>query len=627
MIFEDTSGVLPFKSIITSNHIADFKFTPRFVPNLGFSQSAFWLKFNLQDSSSRQRDWVLDIAMPCLHEVDFFVVSDSSALQSVRTGFTVGKKLKNSPFRNPSMEFEGFPGTNFTIHARIKSETPIIAPVFLREKNRYIEYDRSREFLLGLYFGALLVMALYHFYLFLSTKDRGYLWLVLFIVCFGLGQMTAVYGFLSDWGTSGIGLLLRWLHVINYMAAFFGIALSRSMVQSERFSPRGDFVLKVLLLVIAVFVPLSPFMSFMAAERLLLLFNIIPLPFLVYTSIVAYRKGHLPALYYLLATSVFIAGLAAYNLMYGFDLFPFHGFIYFVPNFSFVITLTLFSMGLAHMINSFKRERERVRDQALVDLNEKMHLQEEKAIVEFELEQARKMETIGRLLNGVAHDMNNFLHPILGYAALLRKECKVNDKVVRQAENLVNATQRLQELSLTLVHASRTKPTGTAILDFNNAVGQIGSLLKHSCPRNISTVINQSKDNLTITADAGLLHGAILTLGIKAIDTMPGGGSVIISTGNIFLDESHIARQKFGIAEGSYATVSIGSTGTGIESQGLDQLFETFFTTIKDGIEARHVFTGIYNCMKAHNGCIDVYNEPGVGSGVTPFFPVEEIGG
>jgi signal transduction histidine kinase len=627
MIFEDTSGVLPLDSISNSTHTTDFKHATWFVPNLGFSHSAFWFKFDLQDSSSRKREWVLDIAMPSLHEVDFFIISDSTRPQATKTGFTVGKKLKSTPFRNPSMEFAGLPGTTFTIYARIKSETPIIAPVFIREKKRYIEYDRTREFLLGLYFGALLVMALYHFYLFLSTKDRGYLWLVLFIACYGFGQMTAVYGFLSDWGVSGLGSLLRWLHAINYLAAFFGIALSRSMVQSERSSPRGDFVLKALLFIIGVFVPLSPLMSFMAAERLLLLFNIIPLPFLVYTSIVAYRKGHQPALYYLLATSAFIAGLAVYNLMYGFDLFPFHGFIYFVPNLSFVITLTLFSMGLAHMINSFKREREKAREKALADLHEKLHLQEEKSIIERELEQARKMETIGRLLNGVAHDMNNLLHPIIGYAVLLRKECKTNDKVARQAENLVNSTQRLNELALTLVNASRTKPTGIILLDFNNAVVQIGSLLKHSCPRNVSIIVNQSKCILSIKADAGLLYGAILTLGIKVIDSMPGDGSVIISTGNTSLDESHSARRKFNVPEGSYATVSIGNTENGAEPKALDQLCELFLTTPNDGIGTGHVFAGVYNCMKEHKGCIDVYNESGIGSGITLFFPMEDCVG
>lgn len=622
MIFEDTTGVLPYNLVTDSNHISGFKQAAQLVPNLGFSQSAVWFKFNLHDSSSRQREWVLDIAMPSLHEVDFFVSSSDSLLEYVRAGFIVSKKQKSTPYRNPSVEFECSPGKYYTVYARIKSETPIIAPIFLREKNKYIEYDRTRELLLGLYFGMLLIMAFYHFFLHLSTSDRAYLWQALFITCFGLGQMTAVYGFLSDWGIFGIGSHLRWLHVINYLAAIFAIKFSCSMVLSRKFTPRSDSVLKSLQIVTIVFIPLSLFMSFGLAEHLLLLLNIVPLPFFLYSAIVAYRNGHRPALYYLFAASSFIAGLAIYNLMYGFDLLPFNTFTYFLPNLSFVITLVLFSIGLADMINTYKHERERAREQALVDLNEKIHLQEEKITVERELEKSRKMETIGRLLNGVAHDMSNLLHPILGYAVLLRKECKSNERLSRQADNLVSATERLKELSLTLVNASRAEPTGTSVIDLNNAVGQIGSLLKHSSPRNISIVVNQSKDNLTITADSGLLHGAILNVGISAIDAMPGGGSVTISTGNVILDEIHPARRMFGVAEGPYATVSIGDTSTRMEPPVLDQLLELSSSAKKDGMGTGHVLVGVCNCMKAHNGCMDVYNDSGVGSGVTLFFPM-----
>jgi signal transduction histidine kinase len=626
MIFEDTTGVLSYKSVTDSNHISDFKYSTQVVPNLGFSKSAFWFKFNLQDSSSRQREWVLDIAMPSLHEVDFFISSSDSLLESVRTGFIMSRQQKSIPYRNPAIEFECFPGKYYTIYARIKSETPIIAPIFLREKKNYIGYDRTREFLLGLYFGILLVMALYHFFLHLSTSDRAYLWQALFITCFGLGQMTAVYGFLADWGISGIGSHLRWLHVINYLAAIFAIKFSCSIVLSKKFTPRSNLVLNSLQIVTVVFIPLSLFMSFGLAENLLLVLNIVPLPFFLYSAITAYRNGHRPALYYLFAASSFIAGLAIYNLMYGFDLFPFNTFTYFLPNLTFVITLVLFSIGLADMINTYKHERDRARERALADLNEKLHLQEEKTNIERELEKSRKMETIGRLLRGVAHDMSNLLHPILGYAVLLRKECKSDARLLRQADNLVSSTERLKELSLTLVNASRAEPMGNSVIDLNKTVGQIGSLLKHSCPKNISITFNPSKDNLTIVADAGLLNGAILNVGINAIDAMPGGGSVTISAGNVILDQAHPVRQKFNVAEGPYATVSISDTSTSMASQVPDQLFESSKATKEGGLGTRNVFPGVYNCMKAHNGCMDVYNESGIGNGITMFFPMGRTG-
>lgn len=595
----------------------------RFVPNMGFSNSTYWFMFYISDQSSRQREWVLDIAMPSLHEVDFYMVDTyGKLLYDNRSGFTRNKFQKSSPFRNPTVEFSGFPGKKVTVFTRIKSETPIIAPFFLREKKKYIEYDRMREFILGLYFGALIIMALYHFYLYLSTRDKGYLWLVLFILCFGFGQMTAVYGYLSDWGIKRPTDFLPWLHFVNYLAAFFALILSRDMIKPEKYTPRCNNILKLLIITTLIVIPVSPFMSFMLAERVLLLFNILPLPFLIYSALIAYCKGHRPALFYLIAASVFIAGIAIYNLMYGFDLLPFNEFIYFVPNLSFTITLTLFSIGLADFINSIKREREQAREQALIDLNEKFRLQEEKTIIQQELEQSRKLEAIGRVMAGVAHDMNNFLNPIIGYALLLRSDCQVETKLFKHADQMVNATNRLKELASTLIDISRKKTNGIIEIDLNNAVGQIGSLLKHSCPRTISIKFNYHNENLCIPVDIGMVHGAILNVGINAIDAMPDGGAIIIATSKTFLETNHTIRRKFDIPEGNYAMVSVTDSGTGMEQDVLNQIFEPFFTTKSNGKGTGLGLVSVYNCIIAHNGCVEIESKRGVGTKVSLYFPM-----
>ncbi len=595
----------------------------RFVPNMGFSNSTYWFMFCINDNSSRQREWVLDIAMPSLHEVDFYAVDTyGKILYHTRSGFTNNKLQKSTPFRNPSIEFSGFPGKKVTVFTRIKSETPIIAPVFLREKKKYIEYDRMREFILGLYFGALIVMALYHFYLYLSTHDRGYLWLVLFILCFGFGQMTAVYGYLADWGIKKPDEFLPWLHFVNYLAAFFALLLSRDMIKPEKYTPSCNLILKILIVTTLIVIPLSPFMSFMLAERVLLLFNILPLPFFIYSALIAYRKGHRPALFYLIAASVFIAGIAIYNLMYGFDLLPFNEFTYFVPNLSFTITLTLFSIGLADFINSIKREREQAREQALIDLNEKLRLQEEKTIIQQELEQSRKLEAIGRVMAGVAHDMNNFLNPIIGYALLLRSDCQVDTKLFKHADQMVNATNRLKELASTLIDISRKKPNGITEIDLNNAAGQIGSLLKHSCPRTIAIKFNYHSEKLCIRVDIGMVHSAILNVGINAIDAMPDGGAITITTSKIFLETNHSARRKFDIPEGDYAMVSVTDSGMGMRRDVLNHIFEPFFTTKDYGKGTGLGLVNVYNCMVAHKGCVEIESQRGVGTKVSLYFPM-----
>jgi signal transduction histidine kinase/CheY-like chemotaxis protein len=622
LIFEDTSGHLTADSILNPGRMREFKKVSRFVPNLGFSSSAFWFCCDLNDTTTTPRDWIVDIAMPSLHNVDFYLVSQGRISDHCSTGFLTDKTLRQLPFRNPAMEFAGIPGSNRTILGRVKSQTPVILPVFIREKNRYITYDRLREFFLGLYFGALFIMVIYHLYLFISITDKNYLWLSLFIFCFGLGQMTAVYGFLADWGVTNLEGKLHWLHAVNFLAAFLVFMLSRDMLHIGTYVPWCDWVLKVMLALLLILIPASVFLPFSTAESLLVLANLLPLPFVVGPGIIAGYKGHRPAIYYLFATSSLIAGIVTYNLMYGFDFVPFNEFIYFVPNISFIITLTLFSLGLADQINRIKREREEAREQILSDLDAKLRLQEEKAAIERELEHSRKMETIGRLLSGVAHDMKNFLVPVLGYAQLLRNGCKGDKRQFQQAERLINATIRLKDLSATLVDVSRKKPIGMHPVNLNAAIEQIGSLLKHSAPIGVSIKTIASTDAPIIQADEGMLHSAILNVGINAIDALVSGGQVTITTRIERLDSGHPALCRTGNTPGSYANICIEDNGMGMTAEVQSHIFEPFFTTKPAGKGTGLGMASVYNCIIAHQGCIDVRSAPGTGSCIMLYFPI-----
>lgn len=624
-LFEDTTDTLSYDVVSEHAFSRNFKKVKQITPNLGFSKSAFWFKCSIIDSSTLFRDWILDIAIPSLHAVNFFVSIDDSILIQKQSGFTVDRNSRCTPFRNPSVEFNSIPGKPVTIYIQIKSETPVLVPVFLREKSKYIQYDRNREFMLGIYFGALLIMIIYHFYLFILTRDKSYLWLTLFTFCFGFGQMSAVYGFLTDWGVTQPSRYLKWLHLINFIAAFFAIVLSREMILSKKYSPSCDIVLKILQISTIVFTPISLWMSFEHSENLLLLFNILPIPFLVCSSIISYRKKHKPSLYYIFASSSFIAGIAIYNLMYGFSFLPFNTFFYFIPNITFIIMLSLFSIGLADKINILKNERENAHRQILLNISEKILLQEENTAVINELEQARKLATIGRVLSGVTHDINNFLNPIINYSILIKNKCQADVFLSKSVDNLVNATHQLKNLSLSLLDISKKKTQNISTVDINNAAKQIGSLLKHSCPTGISVKMNLSTQQMLITAEAGMIHSAILNVGLNAIDAMPNGGIVTISTDYSELAESSIIRKKFGIPEGLYIAVSIHDTGIGMDQQTICHIFEPFFTTNKNGKGIGLGLYEVYNCIKRHNGCIDIYSKPGEESRITLFFPKAEF--
>ncbi len=621
-VLEDKSKAIEIEQILSANEMFEFKPASRLAPNMGFSHSAFWIRMVMQDSSLHNREWVVDLAMPSLHKVDFFVVGDGQIIDRFTTGFLRDKKTCPTPFRNPSIELQTKWGTETTVFARVESQTPVALPLTVRTKDAYIEYDRQRDFFLGFYFGILLIMAVYHLYLFFSTGDRSYLWMMMFTLCFGLGQMSASYGFLRDWGFTNLNKILDLLHIINYFAAFYAVLVSRSMVQSQKFAPRCDLVLKTYLIVTASLALLSPLFSFILAGRILVVLSILPLPLLIYAAIIAHGNDHRPALYYLIAATVFIAGIATYNMMYGFSFIPFNEILFFLPNITLILTLGLFSIGLADRIKTLTREREKARKQSVIHLGEKLKVQKAKSALERELELARKMEAVGRILSGVSHDMNNLIDPIRTYALQIQKECLNIQHLSRHANLLVEAAERLKDLSVNLVKMSLNQPNELTIIDLNSKIDQIASLLKHSVPMGVRLTVKKCDHNPKITADMGMLFSSVLNIGINAVDAMPKGGIVRIETGLAKISANDPMLHKFKISDGTYATVSVIDTGTGISQEELNHIFEPFYTTKASNEGSGLGLANVYSCMKAHGGGIKIQSRPGGPTEVTLFFPL-----
>lgn len=624
-IFNDTLNQVRLTELLVSDSFIPFKQNQSSSPNLGHTRSSIWYHMSIIDSTAKPKSWVIDIAMPGLHRVDFYLKNDQSGLvDSSCSGLSISKTQHTTYYRNPSINFSSTPGSSFTAYIRVQSKTAIITPFFIREKNNYIHYDRTREFFYGIYFGAILILALYHFYLFLTTGDRGYLWLTLFSVTYAFSQMTAMYGYIIDWGFTYPGFVLRFLHISYFLAVFFGIVLSRYYIKSHKYTPFCDTILKLLQYVSLVCALISPILDFMLSDQIFLVMKIVPLPLYLFSALIAYLKGYRPALHYLIATTSFILGIFIYNCMYGFGILPCNSFIYFIPNATVLITMTLYSISIAHQIKTSKREEEKAREQQLFELKEKLKIQEEKCKIENELQQSRKMESIGRLLSGVAHDMNNLVNPILGYTLLIRKESRSNDAVSQHLTNLSDAVNNLKNLSTNLLDITRKDNIQAIPIDINSTVTQIGSLLKHSCPPGIKISVKALQSPLMICGDPGMIQSSIINLGINGIDAITETGTVTITTGISHFKADSSQCHDFGITAGTFVSIAVTDTGAGISPENRIHLFEPYFTTKANGKGTGLGLTRVYNCIKLHKGCISVDSTEGTGSTFTLFFPVQE---
>jgi len=479
------------------------------------------------------------------------------------------------------------------------------------------------QIFVGFYLGALFIMALYHLYLFASLRDRSYLYFTCFVLLFAFGQITAVYDFtLGLLGDHFIARFLPYTHVINFGAALFAMLFSRAMIASSRFAPKLDRLIQGFAAVALVLVPLSPALDFMLKERLLVLLNIFPSITITFAALRSISQGYRPAAAYLIAAFVTILGLLIYNLMYGFNVFPFHPVLYFVPNLSFLTTIVLFSIGLADRINSIERDRERASALALKNMRHALSLQEEKTILEQELSQARKMEALGRLVGGISHDLKNMLTPMYGYAELIRRRSEDNKQVRMFCDQLLTAAGRARELTGNLLSFSHKKAYACKPVNLEKSITNVIDLLKHSVPKDIELCRVFTVESPYILGDAAQIEYALLNLGLNARDAIQEkSGRIVFETGRSRIGEKSMARIRFDAEIGEYFTIVVRDTGAGMEPDVVEHIFEPFFTTKKQGEGTGLGLAGVYGCVKNHKGCIEVESMPGEGSLFTLYFP------
>ncbi len=245
---------------------------------------------------------------------------------------------------------------------------------------------------------------------------------------------------------------------------------------------------------------------------------------------------------------------------------------------------------------------------------EKIHLMEQ-------LQQAQKLESIGRLAGGVAHDFNNLLSVILGYGELLLESMGRSHPHHEPLELIYQAGMRARELTRQLLAFSRKQVLEMQIVDINHVAAGFEKLLQRMIGEDIQLNLVLTATPLTVRADTAQLEQVLMNLAVNARDAMPDGGTLTIETAAVELDSAY-AEKKPGVSPGSYAMISVSDTGCGMTKDTLDRIFEPFFTT-KD----REKGTGLglatsYGIIKQHEGNIWVYSEPDKGTVFKIYLPL-----
>lgn len=247
------------------------------------------------------------------------------------------------------------------------------------------------------------------------------------------------------------------------------------------------------------------------------------------------------------------------------------------------------------------------------DMTERMKLEQE-------LRQSQKMEAIGQLTGGIAHDYNNLLTVILGNAELLAEALRDNPELHSLAQLTLDAADRSAVLTQRLLAFGRRQTLESQPTDVNELLTDMTDLMMVTVGEQVKIDLRLGADLWTPKFDRGQFETAILNLAVNARDAMPAGGKLTIETANVILDEDYVALNPGAIA-GDYVGVNVSDTGMGMQSDVLSRVFEPFFTTKEVGKGTGLGLSMIYGFIKQSGGHVTIYSEPGTGTVVRLYFP------
>jgi two-component system, cell cycle sensor histidine kinase and response regulator CckA len=248
----------------------------------------------------------------------------------------------------------------------------------------------------------------------------------------------------------------------------------------------------------------------------------------------------------------------------------------------------------------------------------------ERKKLEAQFLQAQKMEAVGRLAGGVAHDFNNMLAVIMGYVEMMQLGLSAESPLHQQAAAIKKASERAASLTRQLLAFSRKQVQQAQVLNLNTVIGEMDKMLRRLIGEDIDLRLNMEPGLAAVKADPGQVEQILMNLVVNARDAMPLGGRITIETANVYLDEAYVRKHSY-VTPGPYVVIAVSDDGAGMDAETKSHIFEPFFTTKEMGKGTGLGLSTVYGIVKQSQGSLEVYSEPGIGTTFKLYLPQVEV--
>ncbi len=256
----------------------------------------------------------------------------------------------------------------------------------------------------------------------------------------------------------------------------------------------------------------------------------------------------------------------------------------------------------------------------VVDITDQKLAEKEREKLQSQLNHAQRMESIGRLAGGVAHDFNNMLSVILGYATLMKGKLSGTDPLMQYLQEIEHAAVRSRDLTSQLLAFSRKQVVTPKVVNLIRLIEGLQKSLTRMIGEDVELRVISAEDLGNIKIDPMQVDQIIMNLAVNARDAMPNGGSLTIETSNVQIDEAY-CRQHAGFRPGSFVLLTVSDNGSGMSKETLSHIFEPFFTTKEFGKGTGLGLATVYGIVKQNDGFINVYSEVGQGTTFKIYLP------